>query len=95
MSDHITATRLYLLTTYRPLLTLKHLTEVLHSTPSGLRMTMHRKKKPFTCALVGTRHRVGRRIFFEARRLSELIDQDKDPPEASNKDLVRKRGMAQ
>ena len=78
MSDHITATPQYLLTTKGPLLTLKHLAEVLHSTPSGLRMAMHRKREPFTCALAGTRRRVGRRIFFEARRLAELIDQDKD-----------------
>ena len=78
MSDPITATHQYLLTNYGPLLTLKHLAEVLHSTPSGLRMAMHRKREPFTCALAGTRRRVGRRIFFEAKRLAELIDQDKD-----------------
>ncbi|MEL0585498.1 MAG: hypothetical protein AAES65_11560 [Candidatus Thiodiazotropha sp. (ex. Lucinoma kazani)] len=63
MSDHITTTHQYLLINYGPLLTLKHLAEVLHSTPSGLRMAMHRKREPFTCALAGTR-----------RRVKELID---------------------
>ncbi len=94
MSDPITATHQYLLTNYGPLLTLKHLAEVLHSTPSGLRMAMHRKREPFTCALAGTRRRVGRRIFFEARRVAALIDQDKDDAEAGDNDLPGGRGMA-
>ena len=78
MHNRITATHHYLLTTYGPLLTLKHLASVLHSTPSGLRMAMHRKREPFTCALAGTRRRVGRRIFFEASQVAALIDQDKE-----------------
>lgn len=94
MSDSITATHQYLLTNYGPLLTLKHLAEVLHSTPSGLRMAMHRKREPFTCALAGTRRRVGRRIFFEARRVAELIDQDKDGAKTGNNDLPREGLMA-
>ena len=78
MSDSISATHQYLLAHFGPLLTLKHLAEVLHSTPNGLRMAMSRKREPFTVALAGTRRRVGRRIFFEARRVAEIIDQDRD-----------------
>lgn len=84
MGDPITATHQYLLRNYGPLLTLKHLAEVLHSTPSGLRMAMHRKREPFTCALAGTQRRVGRRIFFEARRVAELIDQNQGEVEVWN-----------
>ncbi len=87
VSDTITATHQYLLTNYGPLLTLKHLAEVLHSTPSGLRMAMHRKKEPFTCALAETRRRVGRRIFFEARMVAALIDLDGDSTPDGNKFL--------
>ena len=78
MSDGISATHQYLLTHFGPLLTLKHLAEVLHSTPNGLRMAMSRKREPFTVALAGTRRQVGRRLFFEARRVAEIIDQDRD-----------------
>ena len=94
MSDLITATHHYLLTHYGPMLTLKHLAEVLHSTPSGLRMAMHRKRGPFTCALAGTRRQVGRRIFFEARRVAELIDQDSEDATAGGNDSAGKGVMA-
>ena len=77
MSDVITATHQYLLTHFGPLLTLKHLAEVMHSTPNGLRMAMHRKREPFTAALAGTRRRMGRRLYFEARLVAEVIDQDR------------------
>ncbi len=93
MSDSITATHQYLLTNYGPLLTLKHLAEVLHSTPSGLRMAMHRKREPFTCALAATRRRVGRRIFFEAQRVAELIDLDNDGAQARRSELNEEQGM--
>ena len=78
MSDGISATHQYLLTHFGPLLTLKHLAEVLRSTPNGLRMAMSRKREPFTVALAGTRRQVGRRLFFEARRVAEIIYQDRD-----------------
>lgn len=84
MGDPITATHQYLLSNYGPLLTLKHLAEVLHSTPGGLRMAMHRKREPFSCALAGTQRRVGRRIFFEARRVAELIDRNQGDVEVWN-----------
>jgi hypothetical protein len=75
MSDAISATHAYLLKHYGPLLTLKHLAEVMHTTPSGLRMAMSRKKEPLTVALAQTRRRIGRRIFFEASQVADLIDQ--------------------
>ena len=78
MSDTISSTHQYLLQHYGPLLTLKHLAEVLHSTPNGLRMAMSRQREPFTAALAETKRRVGRRIYFEARRVAELIDQDQE-----------------
>jgi len=78
MSDAITATHQYLLAHFGPLMTLKHLAEVMHSTPNGLRMAMHRKREPFTAALAGTRRRMGRRLYFEARLVAEIIDQDRE-----------------
>ncbi len=75
MSDAVSATHHYLLNHYGPLLTLKHLAEVLHSTPSGLRMAMRRKREPFMTALGKTRRQVGRRVFFEARQVAAVIDQ--------------------
>ena len=76
MNESITATHQYLLKHYGPLLTLKHLAEVMHSTPSGLRMAMTRKKQPLTAALAASRRRLGRRVYFEASRVAEIIDQN-------------------
>ena len=78
MNEPITATHQYLLKHYGPLLTLKHLAEVMHSTPSGLRMAMTRKNQPLTAALAVSRRRLGRRVYFEASRVAEIIDQDLD-----------------
>ncbi len=78
MSEPISATYQYLLTRYGPMLTLKHLAEVMHSTPNGLRMAMSRKMQPFTVTLAASRRRFGRRVYFEARRVAEIIDQDMD-----------------
>ena len=78
MNDSISATHQYLLNHFGPLLTLKHLAEVLHSTPNGLRMAMSRKREPFTLALAGAQRQVGRRLFFEARKVADIIDQVQD-----------------
>jgi hypothetical protein len=78
MSDSISATHQYLLTHFGPLLTLSHLAEVLHRSPNGLRMALARKREPFTVALASTRRQVGRRLYFEARRVAEIIDQDRE-----------------
>ncbi len=75
MSMSISSTYEYLLTHYGPLLTLKHLAEVMHSTPNGVRMSIARKQQPLAVALAGARRRLGRRVYFEARLVAETIDQ--------------------
>jgi hypothetical protein len=75
MSNPYSITYEYLLTHYGPLLTLKHLAEVMHSTPNGIRMAMARKRQPVAVALADARHRLGRRVYFEARVIAEVIDQ--------------------
>ncbi len=76
MTDPIVATHQYLLTHYGPLLTLNHLAEVMHSTPGALRMAISRKRQPLTVALAATKRRIGRRVYFEARQVAEIIVQD-------------------
>ena len=78
MSDPISATYQYLLTQYGPLLTLNHVAEVLHGTPNGLRMAMNRKQHPFTRSLAESRRRFGRRVYFEARQVARLIDDERE-----------------
>jgi hypothetical protein len=78
VSDPISATYQYLLTQYGPLLTLKHVAEVLHGTPNGLRMAMNRKQQPFARSLAESRRHFGRRVFFEARQLARLIDEERE-----------------
>lgn len=74
MGDPLSATHQYLLTHYGPLLTLKHLAEVMHSTPNGVRMAMARKRQPLATALANARRQLGRRVYFEARLVAEVID---------------------
>lgn len=74
MSESISATHEYLLAHYGPLLTLKHLAEVMHSTPNGVRMAMARQRQPLATALANTRRQLGRRVYFEARLVAEVID---------------------
>jgi hypothetical protein len=76
VSESNSATHQYLLDHYGPLLTLKHLAEVMHSTPSGLRMALTRGQQPYARALAQARRRLGRRVYFEARRVAECIDCD-------------------
>jgi hypothetical protein len=63
----------YLLSRYGPLLTLKHLAEVLHSTPNGLRMTLARRREPLSLALSRSRRRLGRRVYFDAALVAKAI----------------------
>lgn len=64
----------YLLSHYGPLLTLKHLAEVLHSTPNGVRMTLARRRQPLSMALSQSRRRLGRRVYFDAFGVAQAID---------------------
>lgn len=82
MNQPISATYEYLLKHYGPLLTLKHLAEVMHSTPNGLRMAIVRHRQPLAVALMEAKQQVGRRLFFEARLVAFAIDQGLIKPEA-------------
>ena len=73
-TDPHASTYAYLLRQYGPLLTLRHLAEVMHTTPAGLRMALSRRGHPFTVALAGSRRRLGRRVYFEALTVAGLID---------------------
>lgn len=64
----------YLLSHYGPLLTLKHLAEVLRSTPNGVRMTLTRHRQPLSMALARSRRRLGRRVYFDALGVAQAID---------------------
>ena len=64
----------YLLSHYGPLLTLKHLAEVLHSTPNGVRMTLARHRQPLSQALAQSRRRLGRRVNYDAVGVAQAID---------------------
>ena len=75
MSESISATYQYLLTHYGPLMTLKHVAEVMHSTPNGVRMSMARNGSPLQQPFKA-RRKLGRQVYFEARRVAEAIDQD-------------------
>ena len=66
----------YLLERYGPLMTLAHVTEVLHGTPSGIRMVIARRHGALATALGEARRKFGRRVFFDTRRVAEVIDQE-------------------
>ena len=74
LNEPISATYEYLLANYGPLLTLKHLAEVMHATPNGLRMAIVRHRQPLAAALADAKRQVGRRLYFEARVVADAID---------------------
>ena len=74
MKDADSNTYEYLLASYGPLLTLQNLADVMHASPNGLRVAIARQRHPFSIALAGARRRMGRRIYFEARRVASAID---------------------
>ena len=74
MSELASVTHQYLLTQYGPLLTMRHLAEVMHTTPNGLRMAITRKRLPFAVALATARRQFGRRVYFDAHLVAELIE---------------------
>ena len=75
MANPHTETYQYLLTHYGPLLTLKHLAEVMHSSPNGVRMAIARKRQPLAAALAFAKRQIGRRVYFEARLVADIIDE--------------------
>ena len=74
MNQPISATHEYLLEHYGPLMTLRHLAEVMHSSPNGLRMAIARRHGPLSVALANCKRQMGRRVFFEASLVAEVID---------------------
>lgn len=77
MDEGISATHSYLLANYGPLLTLRHLAELLHTTPNGIRMAIARQRQPLTQELAEAKRPLGRRIYFDARRVAAAIDRGK------------------
>jgi len=75
VSESISATHQYLLMHYDPMLTLKHLAEVMHSVPNGLCMMIFQKREPFTVDLAKAQRWLGRPVYVAARCVVEIINQ--------------------
>ncbi len=69
----------YLIKRYGPLMTLAHVTEVLHGSPTSIRMIIARRHGPLAIELGNARRKFGRRVFFDTRRVAEVIDQETEP----------------
>lgn len=80
MTKPLSATHQYLLANYGPLLTFKHLAEVMHVSPNGVRMAIARQRQPLAVALGEARRQLGRRVYFEARVVAEAIDRCRTAP---------------
>lgn len=80
VSEAISAAYQYLLSKYGPLLTLTHVAEVMHMTPNGVRMAITRQRQPFSADLADAQRRLGRRVYFEARRVAVIIDRGASAP---------------
>lgn len=76
MAEEISPTHRYLLAQYGPLLTVAHLAEIMHTSPNGLRMAIARKRQPLGVAFANAKRLLGRRIYFDARRVAEAIERD-------------------
>lgn len=74
MTHPISPTLGYLLMHYGPLLTLKQLAEVLHSTPGATRMVIRREQAPLAVALARAERPLGRRLYFDATRVAAVIE---------------------
>jgi len=75
MTDTHSETYEYLLEQYGPLLTITHVAELMHLTPDGVRRAINRNQQSFAVGLASAKRQVGRRVYFEARRVAEAIDQ--------------------
>ncbi len=47
----------------------------MHTSPNGVRMAISRKRQPLAVALSNARRQLGRRVYFEARLVADVIDQ--------------------
>ena len=75
MSESSSPTHQYLLSNDGALLTLRHLAEVLHSTPNGVRMTIARRRQPPAFTSSAIRRRPGRGFCFDASQAAEVSGQ--------------------
>ncbi len=80
MSESVSNTYQYLLKQYGPLLTVKHVAEVMHCSPNSVRMALTRQRLPYAVALAAARHKLGRQMCFEARRVADFIDHTQEEP---------------
>ena len=58
---------------YGPLLTLSQVAEVLHRSQEGLRVSLHRDNQ-LSNTLRDAKKKIGRRVYFKASDISNLID---------------------
>lgn len=94
MTEPLSATHQYLLAHYGPLLTFRHLAEVMHLSPNGARMAIARKRQPLAVALGAARRQLGRRVYFEARVVAEAIDGCRTIPANVTAKLQQGRGSS-
>ncbi len=73
-----TETYEYLLEQYGPLLTIKHVAELMHTTPRVICRAINRNRQSFAVGLVSAKRKLGRRVYFEARRVADVIDEDRE-----------------
>lgn len=69
----MSATLDFLLQKYGPSLTVDDLAEVLKRSPGGLRVTLSRRREPWADAIVRRCVHVGRRVYFPAEAIAELL----------------------
>ncbi|MGB5108572.1 MAG: plasmid-related protein [Formosimonas sp.] len=67
-------TKEYLLQKFGPLLSLKEVAQVLKRSPNGIRVCGYRST-PIGQKLKDAQIKIGRRIYFSAEKIAELIDQ--------------------
>lgn len=74
------STRALLVDLYGPLLTYDQLARILDRTTASLRTNLSRRDSASGQMLASARIRVGRRVYFRAERIGELLDgqQEKD-----------------
>jgi hypothetical protein len=75
VSESSPPTHQYLLSNDSPLLTLRHLGEVLHSTPNSVRMSLAGCQEPLGFTSSAGWRRLGRCVCFDAARAAKASDQ--------------------
>tara|TARA_R110000850_G_scaffold2760_9_gene12948 strand:- start:1863 stop:2111 length:249 start_codon:yes stop_codon:yes gene_type:complete len=60
---------------YGPLLTMAQLAELLHRSPDGLRIALQ-SRQPYTEKINQARLKIGRRVYFRASQIADLLSND-------------------